>query len=68
MSEKSQNREIIEKQFNELFERARQLYPNIEAEIATYTNTAAATERLHDYLNLTMQTPAEVSNNHVVFS
>jgi len=67
MSKNSQTKEIIEKQFNDLFNKAKQLYPDIDDTISSYSNLTASTERLQDYLNLTMQTPREISTNHIVF-
>ena len=67
MSNNNHKKEIIEKQFNDLINRAREFYPNINEEISSYSNMAAYTERLQDYLNLTMQTPLEVSTNQIVY-
>jgi len=66
MSNKSQTKVIIEKQFNDLVEKAKQLYPDINENIASYSNITAYTERLQDYLNLSLQTPFEVSTNQIV--
>jgi len=63
MNTNNQAKEIIEKQFNDLFNKDKNLYPDINDTISSYSNTAAYTERLQDYLNLTMQTPYEVSTN-----
>jgi hypothetical protein len=67
MSKKSQTKETIEKQFDDLFNKARQLYPCLDEDISSYSNMTASTERLQDYLNLTMQTPLEVSTNHIAY-
>ena len=66
MSSNNQTKEIIEKQFNDLINKAQQLYPAINEDISSYSNMTAYTERLQDYLNLTMQTPFEISTNHIV--
>ena len=67
MNTQEQSEKSIEKQFQELLDRAKQLYPNIEEDIASYTDTVAYTDNLQDYLNLTMQTPYEISNNQILF-
>lgn len=66
MGSDNKTKEIIEKQFKDLSDKAKQLYPNIDDTISSYTNIAASSERLQDYLNLTMQTPPEISTNSVV--
>ena len=68
MSNNSQTKEIIEKQFNDLINKAKQLYPDINENISSYSNMAAYTEHLQDYLNLTMQTPFEVSTNQIILA
>jgi len=68
MSIDSLTKETIEKQFNDLFNKAQQLYPNINEDICHYSNMIANTEHLQDYLNLTMQTPVEIANNHIAFT
>jgi len=65
MSEDNHTKEILEKQFNDLFNKARQLYPDIDETISSYSNMMSSSERLQDYLNLTMQTPFEVSTNRI---
>ncbi|GAB6395576.1 MAG: hypothetical protein MdMp024_1888 [Bacteroidales bacterium] len=62
----NQTKEMLEKQFQDLYDKAKQLYPTIDETISSYNNTTAATERLQDYLNLTTQTPYGVSNNQTV--
>ena len=59
-------KEIIEEQFNDLFNKAKQLYPDINETISSYSNMTVSSENLQDYLNLTMQTPLEISTNHIV--
>jgi hypothetical protein len=59
-------KETLEKQFQDLYDKAKQLYPTIDEDILSYTNTTASSERLQDYLNLTMQTPYAISNNHTL--
>jgi len=67
MNANAQTKEIIERQFNELICKAKQLYPDINQDISSYSNIAAKTERLQDYLNLTMLTPHEISTNQTIF-
>lgn len=61
-------KDVIEKQFNDLFDKARQLYPDIEENISSYSSTMVHTDSLKDYLDLIMQTPLETSTNQVVVS
>ena len=65
MSENNQTKEMLEKQFSDLFNKAKQLYPDIDETISSYSNMMSSSERLQDYLNLTMQTPSEVSTNRI---
>lgn len=65
MESNEQKKELIEKQFQELLDKARELYPNIDEAVATLNNMTAQTTNLQDYLNLTLQTPAETSNNQI---
>jgi hypothetical protein len=67
MNNNSQIKEMLEKQFQELYDKAKQLYSNIDEDILSYNNTTTSTEQLQDYLNLTTQTPYGISNNHTVF-
>ena len=59
-------KESIEKQFQELADKAKALYPDIEQSISTLSNTTMQTNCLQDYLNLTIQTPTETSSNQIV--
>lgn len=65
MDNKQQKKDNLENQFQELVDKAKQLYPNIDDAIVTLNNMTAKTMDLQNYLNLTTQTPAETSNNHV---
>jgi hypothetical protein len=58
----------LEIQFQDLMDKAKQLYPNIDEAISVITNITAQTTNLQDYLNLMNQTPTETSNNQVNFS
>ncbi len=58
----------LEIQFQDLMDKAKQLYPNIDEAISVITNITAQTTNLQDYLNLMNQTPTETSNNQVDFS
>lgn len=66
--QEAQKQSPLEIQFQELIDKAKQLYPNIDEAISVITNITAQTTNLQDYLNLTNQTPAETSNNQVNFS
>lgn len=61
-------KELIEKEFQELIEKAKELYPNIDEAVTTLNNITAQTTNLQDYLNLTLQTPSETSNNQISFT
>jgi hypothetical protein len=64
MNNNSQTKEMLERQFQDLYDKAKLLYPAIDEAISSYSNTADSTECLQDYLNLTMQAPYGISNNH----
>jgi hypothetical protein len=66
MSSNNPVKETLEKQFQDLYDKAKQQYPTIDEDILPYTNATASSERLQDYLELTMQTPYGVANNHTV--
>jgi glutaredoxin 2 len=68
MEGNKQKKEHIEKQFQELLNKAKELYPNIDEAVATLNNMTAQTTNLQDYLNLTLQTPSETSNNQISFA
>jgi ABC-type transporter Mla subunit MlaD len=68
MESNEQKKELIEKQFQALLDKAKELYPNIDEAVATLNNMTAQTTNLQDYLNLTLQTPAETSNNKISFA
>lgn len=68
MESNEQIKVLIEKQFQELLDKAKELYPNIDEAVATLNNMTAQTTNLQDYLNLTLQTPAETSNNQISFT
>lgn len=68
MESHEQNKVLIEKQFQELLDKAKELYPNIEEAVTTLNNMTAQTTNLQDYLNLTLQTPVETSNNQIIFA
>jgi hypothetical protein len=68
MDSKEQKKELIEKEFQGLYDKAKELYPNIDEVVSTLNNMTAQTTNLQDYLNLTMQTPTEISNNQTSFA
>lgn len=59
-------KELIEKQFNDLFDKARHLYPDIEENISSYSRARVHAEYLQDYFDLLMQSPLETSTNQVI--
>lgn len=61
-------KENLEKQFQELLDKAKKFYPNIDDTIATFNNMTAHTANLQDYLNLTNQTPSETSSNKIAIA
>lgn len=65
MDNKDSKTHTLEDQFQELMDKAKQLYPDIDEAVATLNNITAQTSNLQDYLNLTMQTPAETSSNQI---
>lgn len=65
--EKTQKLNLLEIQFQELMDKAKELYPNIDDAISMLNNITAQTTNLQDYLNLTNQTPNETSNNQIHF-
>lgn len=68
MESTEQKKENFEKQFQELHDKAKELYPCIDEAVATLNNITAQTTNLQDYLNLTLQTPVETSNNQISFA
>lgn len=63
--DKDYKKENFEDQFKELFEKAKQIYPDIEDSVATLNNITAKTTDVQDYLNLTMKAPSEMSSNQI---
>jgi glutaredoxin 2 len=61
-------KEMLEKQFQELLEKAKRLYPNIDEAVINLNNMTAQTTNLQEYLNLTLQTPAETTSNQISFA
>lgn len=68
MDSKTQKKENLEMQFQELVDMAKKLYPNIDDAVSILNNMTAQTTNLQDYLNLTIQTPSETSNNQISFT
>jgi|WetSurMetagenome_2_1015567.scaffolds.fasta_scaffold121377_2 hypothetical protein len=56
---------LLEKEYEALVEKARLLYPDIDLTLTTLNNMTAQTTDLQEYLNLTMQTPPEISSNRI---
>jgi len=63
MTTTENTKETLEKQFQDLLDKARKLYPNIDDSISVSDNMTAHTASLQDYLNLIFQTPPETSSN-----
>ena len=68
MDKKDEKNGKLEKQFQELADKAKELYPNIDEAISILNNITAETNNLQDYLNLTHQTLSESTNNQILFS
>ncbi len=61
-----EDKKQLKRQFQDMADKAKELYPNIDQSIAIMNNITAQTINIQDYLNLTNQSPPEISNNHVV--
>lgn len=55
----------LEKQFNELMDKARETYPDIDDCIASYDNITEHTNELNEYIGLTAQSFTETTSNQV---
>jgi hypothetical protein len=66
--ENTDKKGCLEDQFQEMLDKARELYPDIDDTITTLNNMTSQTNNLQDYLNLTHQMPAETSNNQIIFA
>jgi hypothetical protein len=58
--------EQFEKQFQDLVDKAKLLYPDLEESLTIMDNITAQTTNLQDFLNLIYQTPSETNNNQIV--
>jgi hypothetical protein len=58
--------EQFDKQFQDLVDKAKLLYPDLEESLTIMDNITAQTINLQDFLNLIYQTPAETNNNQIV--
>lgn len=65
MTTTDSKKDNLEKQFQELLDKAREWYPDIDDTIASLNNITSQTTNLQDYLNLTNQTPSETSSNQI---
>jgi hypothetical protein len=63
-------KEDKEKQFNDLVEKARQEYPDIDDSIALYSNIIEYNSYLEDYLDILtqIQTPNEILTNEIILT
>ena len=59
------DKELIESKFNALIDKARIMYPNIDEQVASYTNTIDGLTIFQNYLELTMLTPDAISTNYI---
>lgn len=66
--ENDQEKENLEKQFNELQEKAEKEYSDINDAVNTMNFITAEMRDLQDYLNLTMQPPLETTNNKIQYT
>ena len=66
MADLPENKEkiLLENQFNELMQKAREIYPDIDESIATFNNVCMEEEALSEYLELLNQPPIEINSNH----
>ncbi|NHZ85908.1 MAG: hypothetical protein GWP19_08515 [Planctomycetia bacterium] len=55
----------LEQQFNELFEKAQEKYPNIYESVITYNRIVEESFDLLEYMNLTNLPPTETTSNQV---
>ncbi len=58
-------KELIEKQFQELTDKAKLLYPNLDESLTTMTNIVSQNNSLQNFFDLVNQIPAESTNNHI---
>lgn len=58
-------KDLIEKQFQELVNKAKLLYPDIDESLATMTNIVSQYNSLQSIYDITNLIPAESSNNHI---
>jgi len=58
-------KELIEKQFQEMTEKAKLLYPDLEQSLTTMTNIVSQNICLQGYFDLVNPIPAETTNNHI---
>lgn len=56
-------KEQLEAQFQELLDKANEVYPDINQAIATYNSIVSETEDIQNFINLSTKTPNETSNN-----
>lgn len=62
----NKEREMLEKQFQELLDKAKKKYPDIEGSINTFNDITVDTINYQEYLNLTARTPSETSSNQTI--
>ena len=52
-------------EYNEMLEKAREIYPNIEENIQSYYATLDEAQNVKDYLELSFQNAPEISDNQI---
>ena len=56
-------KEQLEAQFQELLNKAQEVYPDIHEALVTYNNVVSKSEIIQNYINLSAEVPNEVTNN-----
>lgn len=56
----------LEMQYNDLFAKAKEHYPNIEESTHTIAKINSQSEELQNYLELTTSTPLETASNSAI--
>jgi formiminotetrahydrofolate cyclodeaminase len=67
MNSTTDEKATIEKMFQELMDKAQEIYPDIQETIDTFTNMNVRTAEMQSYLEMINQTPTEISTNQIFF-
>jgi len=65
MKDKVSKKSQIEKEYQYLEKKAKELYPDIDDTISLANNMTAKTNELNEFLNLSSQTPVATSSDQV---